>query len=380
MSLLYVRTHWCDQQPGGVAPQQPVPPWTAGYPGPVPLQRFTLNPVTGVTGPLEWPGVGPVSVRQTHHVWFPVVAHSDLDGAGWASGPTWAGSPPPEWPAAAGAPPNTSDLGYGAAAAGFRVNRLRFWLDAPPGTDFQLTVTAPDGTTLPGPLPTALGWSAYVIVPASLADGKGIWTVEINRVVGSSVAAPSLLPTTANPGNSVSESYVSPYGDLFEGILGVEVDGIEIVSPDPRTVGTTVSIGKDCDPQGRRKVSLDLTFAPPLTNGWSYNVTWTTGVSAAHPTATGVVGQVPLQTLPMPAPVDYPAGTYFPSATVVLTPPGGAAFTQVVDFSTGRGPEWWCRAARPPAAAPTCASPPTGPSSAPRPTLAQALSHSPPRC
>ena len=149
MVLLHVRTHWCDSPPAGTPVRQPPPPWAGGYPGTVPLQPFDLDPVSGLTRPPVW-GLppGPVAAKQVHHLWFPVVRLGDLESSGWAAGPTWAGDPPPPWDAGAGLAAGTLDEGYSAAATGFRVNRVRLYLGANPGTGFAFTVVAPSGAVL----------------------------------------------------------------------------------------------------------------------------------------------------------------------------------------------------------------------------------------
>lgn len=144
MVSLFVRAHWTDVPVGGVQ-QQPAPAWLLSYPGNVPQQDLGA----------KWPA-SPPGPRDAYAVWVPLVRGSDLAGAGWATGPSWAGSPPQPWPALSGAPPGTADEGYGSATPGFRVNRLRLFQDMAPGTDFEFTVFAPDGTNV-GTVPSAIG-------------------------------------------------------------------------------------------------------------------------------------------------------------------------------------------------------------------------------
>ena len=244
------------------------------------------------------------------------------------------GQPPGPWESASGAPPDTYDTGYSATATGFRVNRFRVWLQATPGSDFVVTATSPGGAWS-GSVATASGWSAWVNVPATVTDGKGIWALSIDRAAGSSVSQPALLPDPAGgPRNSVDEPYVSPYGNEYEGVLGVEVDGVELTSV-VVTASTSVSIG-DCDAAGRRPTTLTVDFTPPVPVGWSYSVTWATTLAPPQPSASGTVTGTPLASLSRT--VDYLPGTVHPSAFVVLTPPGGPTTTTPLTFSTGTNP------------------------------------------
>ncbi|MDQ0372529.1 PKD domain-containing protein [Cellulomonas humilata] len=332
MVLLHVRTHWCDSPPAGTPVRQPPPPWAGGYPGTVPLQPFDLDPVSGLTRPPVW-GLppGPVATKQVHNVWFPVVRLGDLESSGWAAGPTWAGDPPPPWDAGAGLAAGTLDEGYSAAATGFRVNRVRLYLGANPGSGFVFTVVAPSGAVL-GSVPSVAGWTAWITVPATVADGRGIWSVLIDRAAASSVSEPALLPPVAGPANTVDESYVSPFGNAYEGVLGVEVDGDELTTPvTPAPVGSVV-IG-DCDANGKRPVDLVVTFSPPVPPGWTYTIYWNTALPPQPPTqSTGSVGANAVTRS-----TSYSPGTYYPSATVVLTHSGGTSTSTSVQFESSPG-------------------------------------------
>lgn len=326
MAGLYVRAHWTDLPQPGAPSVRPAPAWTAGYPGTVPLQPMTTT--GGVTAPPSWSGTGPVSSKEEQTVWFPVVRHSDLDASGWAAGPNWAGSPPPFWENASGAPAGTADQGYGAGATGFRVRRVRLWVSAAPGSGgaaFTFTVVTPGGVTV-GTVTSSPGWTSWLTVPTTIQDGRGIWTVRINRSPGASVPAPSLYPDGSSPANAVDETFVSPYNNPYEGILGVEVDGDEITTPVTVTPSMTTAVGA-CDPAGRRSVTLTVDFSPPLPSGWSHTVTWSSG-TAAPTSSSGTVGGTALPSVSTV--VAYPSGTFYPSATVVLTPPGGSPTTTVV--------------------------------------------------
>ena len=142
-----------------------------------------------------------------------------------------------------------------------RVNRMRLYCNSPPGGDFIFELTAPDGTAIAtGSL--VHGWTGWLPVPASITDGRGIWIVEINRATGSPVSAPALLPP-AGAGNAVSESYVSPYGDPAEGILGAEVDWV--ATPPPETCPALTLKAKVSDEcvGGKREVTLTPTAVAP---------------------------------------------------------------------------------------------------------------------
>ncbi len=331
MAILYVRTHWTDLPPSGSSQLQPAPSWAASYPGTLPLQPFGPGPAGGPAVPPTWSTAtkGPVTRGDEYTVWFPVVAHADLQSSGWAAGSGWAGAPPPHWDSSSGAPAGVSDMGYGSGATGFGVRRVRLYVQKGQGGDFSFTVRAPSGAVI-GTATTSQvdGWTPWLTVPASVADGRGIWSVVIDRTAASSVSAPSLLPAGGSQQNAVAEPYVSPYNNVFEGILGVAVDGDELTTTVPPAVSLTATPGA-CDASGRRAVSLDAVFTPPLPSGWSYSVTWTTALPPPPPPpATGTVGPTALPSVTTVVP--YPPGTHYPSATVVLTPPGGVPTSQVL--------------------------------------------------
>lgn len=335
MALLHVRAHWTDTPSPGVPQLSPAPGWAvaggaAGYPNAPATMSFGPAAGGGLPVPPDWPSppTGPVKQAQLYHVWVPLVRQTDLDSSGWAAGVSWGGSPPPPWPTVSGVPVNTLDEGYGPAASGFQVVRLRLFQESMPGSDFSYSVYAPSGAFVGTVTPASPGWSTWLT--AAVPDGKGFWHIVIDRAAGSSVASPGLLG--APGGNAVDEPYVSPYGNRFEGVLGVEFDGQEIVVTPPTTVTGSVVAGA-CDERGQRgPTDLVLTFTPPLPPGSTYTVVWTTGVAPAA-TQTGTVVGGPLATLSRS--VLYPPGTYYPSATVIFTVPGGGSSTTTVSFATG---------------------------------------------
>ena len=269
MTLLHVRVHWSDEPQAGSPPLQPPPGWTAGYPGPVPRQPFVVGAAgTPVPDP-PWPSTppGPLGAKYARAAWFPVVAASDLASSGWSAGPAWAGRAPGPWESASGDP--AGHLRHRVLHDGDRFPGEPVPGLAPgdPSSDFVVTATSPGGAWS-GSVATASGWSAWVNVPATVTDGKGIWALSIDRAAGSSVSQPALLPDPAGgPRNSVDEPYVSPYGNEYEGVLGVEVDGVELTSV-VVTASTSVSIG-DCDAAGRRPTTLTVDFTPPVPVGWA---------------------------------------------------------------------------------------------------------------
>jgi hypothetical protein len=315
MAKLLVRAHWTRP---GVAPV------------PAPIGATGAPPNMAASPPWPSPPVGPVGAGAIYSVWCPLVPQAVLDDPAVRWGVNTVPPRPPAWPGASGAVGTVYDQGYGGGAVDFRVTGVRLWQD--PGKDFTYTISAPDGTVL-GPITPSSLVSAWTIVPlpAAIASGKGIWRIDIDRAAGSSVAAPGLEIGTPAAAGGVDEPYVSPYGNPFEGILGLEFTGDEVFAT---TVTPTVTIGP-CDANGNRTPStLALNFAPPLPPGTSYSVSWTTG--AGPPTT--VSGTVPAGGPPLPlltTNANYVAGTtYFPSATIIITPPGGSPTAYVVTFTS----------------------------------------------
>jgi PKD domain len=274
MATLKVRAHWSSTL----------------TPVPQPITSYGTPPVMSPHPP-GWPSppLGPVLVNAIYHVWCPLVPQSVLDDPATKWGANTVHPTPPSWPTSSGASANTYDQGYSAGAADFKVSGLRLWQDGPPGTDFTYTVTAPNGTSVTI-TPTAPGWT-NVPLPVPINSGKGIWLIDIDRASGSSVGAPALLKGTPAANGGVDEPYVSPYGNMYEGILGLEFTGEEVVTPNCYDIKVSHP-GHPCLRAGQPSVA----------------VTFTATITPATPPFTGTViwqvrdGQGSLLPLPMPTP------------------------------------------------------------------------------
>ncbi|MEW1841208.1 PKD domain-containing protein [Nonomuraea angiospora] len=271
---------------------------------------------------------------------MPLVPKPKLEAAGWTVGPTHAGTPPPEWPATFGVPTGTFDEGYDPGAVGFRVRQLRVFLDGNPGTDFTFEIVTPTGLNLGVVTLAKKGWSPYVVLPAAAGgDLTGIWTIVVDRAVGSSTAAPGLFPQLPGQGNAVNEPYVSPYGDRFEGILGVEFDGEEIP---PAQCWDDVAVQAPAPvpcapPGGTAPITCTASVAPaapPYPRGYEWRVTsggavvvpWTAG-SAMFAANLGAGSYLIAARVRQP---DCPQGDLFGAVAVVVPdcdPPCGVRVT-----------------------------------------------------
>lgn len=251
MAALKVWAHWTDgpPPPGQTPlPSAPFPPSFATYPmqgGAAP--KMAYQP--------KWTGSGPIT--ETIVGWFELVKQVDIDAARW-SGPNFPGPPPP-----------SGDQGYGPLAVGFRVTQITLDLPGAPGTDFEYTVVDPSGAVSATITPTGPG--NYTVPVTTPFDGKGIWTVIINRQTGSVAAAPTLFRGPAGPGAvAVYEPYISPYGSPLEGILAIEFIGDEILCPTTRSLtaekqvstGWSSIVGSACVDIGQ-KVRLTANYANP---------------------------------------------------------------------------------------------------------------------
>ena len=292
MATLRVWAHWI------AAPGAP-----AGAP--------TARPVSfanyaGTATQLSVSGVAPQFVQQwainpVVAVWAELAKQNDIDSASWG-GAGWPGPPPVAWPPPP-TPPVNGDEGYSAAAVAFTVTDVSVIMRDVRNTEFEFTIHDPANNIVGTVTPTSLasapgvypvtvpGGGAFVPVP----DGKGIWTVDITRISGSAVAEPALY-LGGPPGNLVLPPYVSPYGNSFEGILGLAFDGEEVTCPTVKTLTAEVEVqtpagpvwqaqgsltGADCVNIGQ-KVRLTATYAnPPPLAGTNYD--WDFGDSSVVP-------------------------------------------------------------------------------------------------
>lgn len=276
MTILRVWAHWTDG-PAGSTTHAPAPaslttnPSGPPYPGVIPLISYP---------PPSWSSSksGPVASGDVYRVWAELASQADINAAQWGGAGTWAGSPPPSWPNITGTPGN-GDEGYSGNAADFSVNRVGIFLDANPGNNHEFRIFGPGGNLVTTIHPQGPGvtWDSVNVV-----SGRGIWTVEIDRPIGSSVVEPSLFGTAATPPhNQVEEPFVSPYGSPYEGVLGILFDGVEVpVQVCPTSVvlsaelddgsGTYHAINNgDCIPVGA-SVRYTATVAPAGTQNHFY--------------------------------------------------------------------------------------------------------------
>lgn len=272
MTTLRVWTHWI-AAPGS----------SAGAPLTRPASLATYTPAPS---PLAVKGVAP-QYRQDWAtspivtVWAELAKQGDINTANWG-GPGWPGAPPSAWPPPP-VPPVGGDEGYSAAAVSFRITALSVILRNTTNTEFTFTLRNPAGNVVgiitpaspqssPGIYPVTGAGGSFVPVP----NGKGIWTVDIERIPGSGVAEPALY-LGGPPGNPVLPTYVSPYGNQYEGILGLQFEGEEVICPTMKTLATEVEVhvagvatwqprnnlvGLNCVTIGQ-KVRLTATYANP---------------------------------------------------------------------------------------------------------------------
>ena len=326
MTTLKVRMHWSRQ------PSNLVPPAIRAY-GTAP--DMVTSPVWSTLAIDK----GPVAPNLIYHVWCPLVAQSALDDpmTRWGANTN---SPPPSWEISAGVPLGTNiyDEGYkNPNATDFKVTALRLWLNQGNGNDFSFTIIAPNGNIIGAITPTARGWTD-IPLNQTISSGKGIWKIDIDRAIGSTVSAPRLEIGLDVASGGVDEPFVSPYGSMLEGILGLEFTGEEIFETSI-TVTPSVTVGA-CAANGNRLPSiLTVTFTPPLPSLTTYSVYWADGISppttVPMPPGTVATGAT-LSSLMRSA--NYLGGnTYYPSASVTYTVPGGQVVTVFVSFTTPIG-------------------------------------------
>lgn len=311
---LRVWAHWTDQQPAttGFAPLPPAP-------FPASLASYPLPPggLPQNAGIPVWKPAPPGPTYLPVVAWCELAKQDHIKSANWF-GATWPGQPPPPFPGQTVPPSNPNanqgDEGYGSQAIGFRVTKVTLLLyPNVPNSDFVFTIMAPGGLTITVSPP----WTGSISIPVAIPfDGKGIWSIEMDRApTGSSVSAPSLRrggPT----GNTVNEPYVDPYGSN-EGVLGVEFEGDEIICPVGTPLVTIGSCEEDSPGSGNLvvPVTLTVTFAsPPPINS---QLLWT-----GLPAGITPVDIVTMSQTTFSKAVKYPAGsTQQPTVTLIGTQP-----------------------------------------------------------
>jgi hypothetical protein len=276
MTTLRVWTHWLALPPAPAGAPTTRPASLAAYPG--------VAPQVEVTGAV--PGFNTTwSKTPVVTVWAELAKQNDINVASWG-GASWPGSPPGPWPPPPA--PVSGDEGYGPAVVAFKVTGVSIALRNVPNTEFIFTVRDPQnnvvGTIAPGAGTSAPGVYPLALLGGPIANGRGIWTVEISRKAGSSVGEPKLY-IGGPPGNPVGPTYVSPYGNTFEGILGIIFEGEEVVCPTTKALTAEVEvqtpggpvwqprtslIGANCVSVGQ-KVRLTANYgAPPPAAGTQY--------------------------------------------------------------------------------------------------------------
>jgi hypothetical protein len=309
MTTLKVRAHWTGQPPS--------------VPIPSPIGIFGTPPIMS-SSPI-WPSspAGPVKTNQLYNVWCPLVPQSALDDPLTKWGTNTVPPKPPSWASASGAAPNTYDEGYGNSATDFRVTALRLWQEGKPGNDFTYTVTTPSGLVVGTITPAAPGWTT-IALSAPIASGKGIWRIDIDRAPISSVSAPSLLLGTPIAGGGVDEPYVAPYGNQFEGILGLEFTGDEIVVTPPSCPGVTInpiSISPNCI-NGKWGVDFTIQVSQPATQTSVFQWNYGDGTTGSPSLGQAFVAIGSSATVPVPADHhDYLPGTYTATLKVISPSP-----------------------------------------------------------
>ena len=220
---LRVWAHWTDAPtvPGyQPLPNAPVPATLTAY-----LPPGAIVPRNG--GVPDWSGRPPGRTNDPVAAWCELAKQDDIDAANWA-GAAWPGPPPPAFSALPGLPgvpaqtaPKLGDEGSRVQAIGFKVTKVTLLL-APNvrNDDFEFSIVAPDGTPVPKASPS---WTGTFSVSVAIANGRGIWSIFIDRVVNPSTAAPSSVAAPAllgvpplGPSNPVEETYVIPYAGTGE--------------------------------------------------------------------------------------------------------------------------------------------------------------------
>src|SRR5579863_4906959 len=196
MARLCVAAHWTGYtgHPPLVAP---FPASLSAYPG--------SSSVPQLAQPPAWTPTSAPTVS----VWCQLARITDVDAANWA-GPNW-GPPPTPWTGIT--PPVQGDQGYSAAAGDFQVSQIQLIYTGTFPTGLRFTVLDPNGTQVAVFTPTGTTIPPVSIAPA---NGKGIWTIQIDRAPGATGGDPT--PMIVNP--TTREPLVGVFGANSENLIG----------------------------------------------------------------------------------------------------------------------------------------------------------------
>jgi len=158
------------------------------------------------------------------------------------------------------------DNGYDQAASGFNVTSIELVL--PQIREFIFIVSDPKGNSQA--IINRGGSTKFQL--NNLTDGKGIWTIEIQKDPNSTMTPNAPLLS----GGGIDVPYVQPYGPN-EGTLGLIFEGEEIY-PNPcpsATIGVSGVLNNgECDEDDKRPITFEAEIiAPansPVSGGWQY--------------------------------------------------------------------------------------------------------------
>lgn len=228
-TTIKVWAHWTSGPTVAGQPPLPSTPFPAAFnaypPGPTSVPKMSYQPKwPNSPGPVSEPVVGWCELARLAHV-----VAANFAGANFPSGP-----------------PLTPDEGYGSSAVDFKVSEIALHHFGNPGTDFVFTIASPTGTFSTTIVPT---WpNKYVVALPNPVDGKGIWSITINRQAASSAAAPALLLQGPGGPLSVSVPYILPYVGQNEGVVLIEFTGEEIVCPTTKSLKAEKEVGATWSP------------------------------------------------------------------------------------------------------------------------------------
>ncbi len=168
-------------------------------------------------------------------------------------------------------PPYTAlyDMGYASGAIDFQLTRICVIVAGRNQNDYEYIVISPAGQVIqvptafpaPAPVPTpgpgpAGGWAFCVMV--NIPSAKGVWKVEVRRKPGFlGTPTDAFLP----PANTYS--FVELYNHPVEGLLAIDLEGIEIYVPPTCPTGTIVKTNEGPCVNGKRKISFEATVTAP---------------------------------------------------------------------------------------------------------------------